>query len=584
MKNLLFTAVYLFLAVVAGTTQAGPAYFISIDGLQPSLLTNLKEGGRLDAPHGFSWLMNRGLVVERALPLVTSITAPSHVSTITCSPPSRHGIIANEFLQDGKRVSGFSAPMATEPLWRAAMRQGRKVLSLAYVGADGSTQERQADYGLAYPEPKLMGPAQKLSLSWNRIKESQAIPIDFILNPETQEKQSLHLFLAETSSGREVQVARSQDPTRDKVGTLRLDGSALDVYFTEKSGRRRRSTLRLLPGQSQGEATLIASKVSYNNAYPESFRAALDAQNLVWPDYSVKGLDLSLTASVEAQSAIDRFLTDVAVQMVPQLKVDIVLFYQPLLDTIGHELQGQLPQPFQSQATDAVTQAFVQGFRIIDQNLSRLLADADAATPIALMGDHGMDAVHRMVNVAPLLRPQLKNAVQFVTSGQLLLLYPAPGHSRDKADAAGVSLQRHLADLLNPDGIKVLASASRARNFKRYKSADYQKEWQYGDAVWAFQGAAGDWLTFDANSRQLFLPPRASGMHGTSNSVSAMATTLLIHGPGVTPGRRPEGNLIQAVPTFAQLVGIEPPRNCLGRSLLPLDKISRAPRVRPGAE
>lgn len=546
--------------------DAGPAYLISIDGLQPDLLQTLHQDQKLKAGKGFSWLMERSLVVDRALPIV-SITAPSHISTITCSPPSRHAVIANEFIRDGDLVNGFNASFQSEALWRAAMRQGRSVLSLAYVGADGRSVERSATYGLAYPDPERLGPGQTLDLDG-----TAETTVDLVLNPKTQEKRTLRLQWDRSNPS--APLLRIIVEEQKLAGSLKPDGQAFDLYSVERTGIKRRSIFRLLPGSNGESWRLHISKASYNNAYPESFRARLDALNLVWPDYSVKGLKLPLTQAAEAQGTIDRFLTDVAERLVPELKVDLVLFYQPLLDTLGHELQNRLPRPFRSEAQDEVTKAFLAGFQLVDRNLDRLLSTADAKTPIVLVGDHGMDAIERMVNLSALLRPSEKKVVRFVTSGQLVLLYPAEPQFAAAADRVGQDLRQRLMRLRNPEGKPTLAQAAR-RSEARKKGRNFEKEWQFGDALWAFQGLSGDWITFDPRSPALFQKPRAGGMHGTTNAVEAMATRMLIHGPDVKPARIAQASLLSAVPSLTQMMGIKPPHDCVGVSLLQGQSLTR---------
>src|SRR5687767_7604025 len=96
----------------------------------------MHDAGKLTAPRGLGWLLEQGLYSPKAFPIVTTLTAASHVGTITCTPPSRHGITANSFLKGGARVSGYTDDFTGEPLWKSASRQGRKTLALAYVGAD----------------------------------------------------------------------------------------------------------------------------------------------------------------------------------------------------------------------------------------------------------------------------------------------------------------------------------------------------------------------------------------------------------------------------------------------------------------
>ncbi len=594
--NIRQSAAFLILSVglLIPKLQADPAYFISIDGLQPALLQTLNAEGKLTAPRGFSWLLGQSLVADRALPVITTITAPSHISSVTCSPPSRHGVIANEFLQGGASVNGFLASPASEPLWRTAMRQGKKVLALAYVGSDGSTAERTADYGLAYPDPELMGPSQAplwnfadlpRAEGWTLPEKSEAKPgerreaqLSLVLNPKTGEKRSLHLLIESSPQGSTVDyhlwISTSKNLREGLLAELSSKTPTVDLFLTETAadsptaGARRRTILRLLPSSGPTQLALQLSKSSYNQAYPISFRRLLDEQNLVWPDYSVKGLNLSLGQAVEAQATIDRFLTKVATQLVPKLDVDLVFFYQPLLDTVGHDAQSALPLPFQPNASDEVTQAFVKAFQIIDQNLSDLLAASNDKTPIVLMGDHGMDAVQRRVNVSRLLLPSQQKKVRLLTSGQLLMLYRAEGASQSEADAVGVALRKQLKLLRDPDGQPVLGEAHRRSHAVFRSMTDYRKEWQYGDAEWAFMGTSGNWLHDGPKYRQLFLDPKARGMHGAALSVPSMATTLIVHGAGIAPERIAETSLIHAAPTLAQLIGIKPPRDCLGQSLI----------------
>ena len=49
---------------------------------------------------------------------------------------------------------------------RLLRQQGKKVLCLAYVGCDGSSPERSADFGIAYPDPGELGAATTGRWRW----------------------------------------------------------------------------------------------------------------------------------------------------------------------------------------------------------------------------------------------------------------------------------------------------------------------------------------------------------------------------------------------------------------------------------
>lgn len=576
--------------------STGRGYFISIDGLQPELLRSLDRAGKLDKAKGLGALHREALVVDAALPLVTTITAPSHISTATCTPPSRHGIIANSYLKDGKKVSGYSSPFATEPLWRAAMRQGKKVLALAYVGTDGPTPERTTDWSLNYPDDTLIGPHQTLDLDVATLPNAtgwtlkplmtgegaRETTITLKLNPKTNEQASVNVLIVpnRVTGTPDVWLDADKDLTNGVHGTLRSGTVAdiADIFVIEThadstlKGAKRRAFARRLPADA-GKLSIYVSKPSYNHAQPASFRQRLDELNLVWPDYGVRSPKITLAEYLETQAMIDRFLTDVGVKMVGELNPDVVLYYNPLIDSVGHKLQSKLPLPFNPNGTDEITKTFVEAFRIVDANVDRLLAASRQRDVVALMGDHGMDAIHKTVNVARLLPADHIGKVEVLTSGSLTLLYPAQNSTDPDRDLTarviGASLKDALAALTH-DGKPVAGAALSRDDFTRTPdpAGDYTKEWAYGEAIWAYTTTSGFWYQYLPLDTNTFLEPAAPGMHGQLTTLPSMATVLMVKGPNVRARHVANGSLGDAAPTFMKLLGLTPPAQCVGKSLL----------------
>ena len=573
------------------------SYFVSIDGLQPDLLLTLKNEGRLKAPLGLGWLLEDSMVSREASPVVTSLTASSHASTITCTPPSRHGIYANGFIKDGKKVNGFNEPLNTEPFWRSSMRQGKKVLSLGYVGTDGSDESRKASFGLAYPLDSLLGPSQTLNWTLQDLapasgwtlppeltakKDLREATIAFTLNPKTQEKRLVEVLLAPTPEGTAtLYFGKTKDLLGQSLGKLASNDPTHPIenfFFVEEDsksalkGSKRRVFARALAAPA-GKINLYLSRVSYNQAYPESFRQALDDQNMVWPDYGIKDPSVTLGEWVEVQAMIDQFLVDVATKTVPEQDIDIVLFYQPLIDALGHKMQGKLPQPFKSTHADEVTQAFVRSFELVDQNLSRLFSIPGSDGAKFVMGDHGMDPVHTVINIAPLLPKDHVDKVEVLTSGDLVLIYPlqSPGDKEAAWNAAyevGEALKQKLTQTM-VKGQSTLGFARKRTDFTTTKSDDYLREWQFGEAAWAFAAPSGLWLQYQPLKQELLLDVPAYGMHGKSVGTTDMVTMFIGKGLGAPAKELGPMSLIQAIPTFSKLLGIAPPKDCVGTSLVP---------------
>ena len=583
-------------------TDAPPhGFFVSIDGMQPKILEALIAHGDLNADHGLGWLYRNGFVVDRATP-IASLTAASHFSTITCNPPSRHGIVANSFLKGSAVVSGYTTPFEKEPLWRAAARQGKKVLALAYVGADASTPERTADYSLAYPSDSLIAPAPTVDLDLTALPDAAAwtIPtsitqtlsattalkettINIVLNPKTAETVVVNALIGVTA-GQPTQIwlDTDKDLSNGLLGTLG-GGDAIekrvDAIFTEANdtstmkGHKRRAFFRELPATDETKLSIYVSKASYNNAYPDSFRQALDDADMIWPDYGINGAaaaKITVAQKVEGQTMIDRFLADVAQKFSPELGVDITLFYNPIIDTLGHSYQSKLPDPFDPTAADEITQAFVTGFKTVDANISKLLSSYKPNDVVALMGDHGMDAIKKTVNVGAILPADHTSKIAVVSSGAMILVYPTPttGPATEEqlrlADEVGANLSQALA----ATAWQTTAVAGKAYHRPDFAvpgtQADFHGEWQYGEAMWAFTSASGYWYVYKPLDPTVFADPPALGMHGHDLSVPTMQTALLIKAPNVANGHLASGTLLDAVPTFSKLLGIDPPADCQG--------------------
>jgi hypothetical protein len=259
------------------------------------------------------------------------------------------------------------------------------------------------------------------------------------------------------------------------------------------------------------------------------------------------------------------------------------MFYQPLIDTIGHGYESKLPLPFNPEATDDITQAYVRAFQIVDQNISDLLFDMEATDVVELMGDHGMDPIKKTVNVAALLPQDLRDKVDVIASGTLVLLYPkrpaAQGldaaqqptsESIAAANAVGQTLYERLKNLQH-EGNAVFGSAHRLSPraiFGAESPSAYGSDWQFGEAVWAFTGGTGYWLRYNEIDPETFSEPPALGMHGNFINLPSMDTTGFIGASQLHKASIKQDRLLNMVPTFTHLMGMDAPRDCMGTSII----------------
>jgi hypothetical protein len=475
-------------------------------------------------------------------------------------------------------------------------------MSLAYVGADASTERRTADYGVAYPDDALMGQTQMVELdlsalaaasNWNTNGVDRSLPVlkettvTLLVNPKTKETKTVNLLFAINAdlSASTLYIDEDKDLSNGFFGSLLVQDTTkpiVNAFFTEQHpdsellGYTRRAFFRIAKAEGT-KLSIYVSRASYNKAYPESFRKSLEKDKLVWPDYGFKIENLTVDEYVDGQAMIDRFLTDIALQYYSKLGIDVLLLYQPLVDTVGHKLQSALPMPFNPVATDDVTRTFVRAYKIIDENLSKIFAKANRRKDIfAVMGDHGMDPVDKAVNFARFLpADHLQNSLIYA-SGSLMLVYPnpeGPGSQEDRIAAARLVGAKAKESLLAAEfegrPVLELAVEQGVGNIVNGTSADYRQEWQYGDAVWAFSTQSGFWFQYKPLDQVIYSAPSALGMHGQSLKIGNMATRMIFKGPGVKPVRVPTGSLLDAVPTFTHLMGMQNPADCVGKIALP---------------
>lgn len=557
--------------------------FISIDGIQPKYIEEMARQNKLSEPKGLGWIFNNSVRALRAEPTVTTLTAASHTSNITCARPSVHGIYSNTFMRDGKIVSGYGDDIHAETLWESAKRQGRKVLSIAYVGADGRNEQRQATYGISYPDAAMVGKPLVLDLDitgmenatkWNFTAPQKILTtgvlkettFSLVVNPKTSEAVDVKILLVQDSAKK---TRLFFDTDRDLANGYLLQGNFpensdnfLDIFVTENAetsplkGYKRRAFVKLL-NQSDNHLRIFISGASYNNAHPETFRTFLEEKNLVWPDTNLKALAAEKTITpvdyAVANGIIDRFLGQIASLSVHYLPVDLVLFYQPLIDTVGHSYESILPQPFSANAKDLISQAYQQAYQIVDRNLSTLISSLPEDTVVSLVGDHGMDPAIATINTA-VLQQNLPPKTKLVSSGALALVY-----LEDK-EQKSVDFQSFI-------------EKTRSLHFKDKPATgdiiqpNVATEWQYGEAVMAVYAGSGFWYLSDPKSSEMFLPAPALGMHGHLASQDDMGTAFMLRAPGLEPKTITSMKLIDALPSFTKELGIDPPKNCEGHAL-----------------
>ena len=135
-------------------SSSTPTILISFDGAQPQVIEKLLKSGKLPANGGFAKLISEGTQAQGMTAVLPTVTATNHITLATGAYPERTNIPANTFhLTDTPltaTTSGFGTEIEAETLWEAAKRQGKKVITIAFAGADGRGDARRGDQTLGF--------------------------------------------------------------------------------------------------------------------------------------------------------------------------------------------------------------------------------------------------------------------------------------------------------------------------------------------------------------------------------------------------------------------------------------------------
>ncbi|HKI05397.1 MAG TPA: alkaline phosphatase family protein [Thermoanaerobaculia bacterium] len=560
---------------------------LSLDGAGAGELHRLYEAGALTAG-GFARFFREGQVADRLVPVDPSLTAVNHISLATGYPPGQTGIVGNHFhppdIPFPRTVSGFAAPIATETLWEAAKRQGKRVGVTTWPGADDTDPRRRADWGMIYVnDPER--PARLVTLergSWQPFQVRNIASRSPALKAQAQVGTQAFDLLA---------VDRTDDGTVNYDGIVVLqagtDGAASPPLPVGKwadvpcrtvpaAGAQARDTgcpvklLELDPGLAS--ARLYFSGLYPLQAYPPGFAADLAAQGLTWPgppdDASLSdtwagkpGIDLATWS--QQSDRFTRFFGDSLIAAVKRPDWDLMMGYVPVIDEAGHQLTLTDPrQPgFTPERRDELAAARLQVWQAVDRELARLLAALDLSTTVvAVVSDHGMMPVHTALDANAFLRDegllafdprgnvQEQGTAAFaIGSGGALQVYTAPGRT---------DLVATLRTLFA--GWTVGGEKPVEKIFTREEAA----------AVGLAHPDSGDLVLFlregysfqDLPDRRPSAPAHTLGKHGYLNTHPEVQAIYMALGAGIAPGSAGTMRNPEVAGRVADWLGIGKPR------------------------
>jgi predicted AlkP superfamily pyrophosphatase or phosphodiesterase len=569
---------------------------LSLDGASTDVLHQLYQEGALTAG-GFARFFQQGQVADRLVPVNPALTATNHVSLAAGYAADRTGIVGNSFHVAGTplldTVSGFAAPIATETLWEAARRQGKRVGVVTWPGADDTGPRRRGDWGMTYVnelyrEPVLVtleGGAWKPAAAERARSLGSRSPVqEAMVQVGAHEGAQRFALLA---------VDRTDDGKADYDGLVVVPAEGADGALPAPLAPGRWTdlpcqvidkkdapplsavcTVKLLAlAPDLASARIYFGGVFPLQAYPAGFAAELAAKGLFWPgppdDRSLgntwagrPGIDLATWS--EQSDRFTRFFGDALIAAAQRPDWDLLMGYIPVIDEAGHELLLSDPrQPgFSPAQRDAFAAARRRVWQEVDRELARLLGALDLRTiVVAVVSDHGMAPAHTLLDANVLLRdqgllaadPQGKilapgTSAYAVPGGGMIDVYVAPGHE---------DLLGKLRDLLT--GWTVDGQRPVERVLTRKEAAVVQLD----------NPNSGDLIVFlregyTSGNRlrdgKVASAPSSFGVHGYLSEHPSMHGIYLALGPGIRHGTAGTVQNPEVAGRVARWLAIEKPR------------------------
>jgi predicted AlkP superfamily pyrophosphatase or phosphodiesterase len=411
---------------------------ISFDGAQPEVIERLIRNGKLPWNGGFARLIREGTKAEGMTSVLPTVTATNHISIATGAYPERTNIPANTLHSTDTSLtattSGFGAPIDAETLWEAAKRQGKKVVTIAFAGADGHGQDRRGDQTLGFGVVDGFSAVKAMNAShfdpasaspWNlgsqacEFKQANigtATANQIFFNPGLGRVDVNVLVCDTVFDGQERYDTAFFDFDRDLangfVARMRAGDWAPfalppmvppDTAFPDLARGVVGAWVKLLAFEPNLSAfNVYLGNVTHNVGYPQSFINDIEKSIGFWPaEPDFFNLERALIDEVTYMEQLERladYLNDAMLLATKNYDFDLLMGYQVQTDEAGHEFTLIDPRQLTFQDSDKrrrYAEYLERSYQIADRNLKEIIETAKLSkTNIIAVSDHGMAPMH----------------------------------------------------------------------------------------------------------------------------------------------------------------------------------------------
>lgn len=379
--------------------------WLSIDSLN---LTGLKEiTSSLKNPHpkGFNWLLkgqnsNQNLTIREP-----TITASSHISTISCSTAEKHGIFANSQWNGSKMVSGFSTPIELETFATTLQKSGLRVATAGYPALDNSEDGRTVAEGFTYGE----------SLGRSQIYPTDASPF---LSHTWKDDHGNIIATLKMSSPANMNTKNFSCEVKRCHFSQNNQEDVIDITI-QHNARPARAYVQFI---KSAIPKIYVSPLFINKTFPEYARNKQEACDLIFSpgkDYSVSSFG-AVHWLRGIQHRFEFFEKNWA-HFLPSTEADVIFMYLEDIDAIRHQYAGD----------DSALEYIRQHYERLDKFLGEFFSSLPESTNVVVLGDHGMSTIRREINIRLAVTQEISDSYNIITSGGTALFYEKRKQSPD---------------------------------------------------------------------------------------------------------------------------------------------------------
>jgi predicted AlkP superfamily phosphohydrolase/phosphomutase len=440
---------------------------ISFDGAQPGVIERLLKTGKLARNGGFAKLISEGTKAEGMTMILPTVTATNHIALATGAYVEQTNIPANTFHDTEVGIttttSGFGAPIGAETLWEAAKRQGKKVITIAFAGADGRGDDRRGDKTLGFGVVDAFSVIKSMNGShfdsdvgagWNlgaqrcefRKGNIGAVTANQVFfSSQSLGRVDVNVLACDSiSDGQERYDTLFFDFDKDLangfIAALRQGESApfalpltvpADAAFPDFARGQVGSWVKLLAlAADLSTVRIYLGNMVHNVGYPQSFIDEIDKSIGFWPAepdfFNLERGNIDEETYMEQLERLADYLKNAMLLAIRNHKFDLLMGYQVQTDEAGHEFSLVDPrqQSFEDTAKrERYAEYLERSYQIADRNLKEIIdAVKLKETNVIAVSDHGMAPMHtfafpnRILRAAGLLSVTATGSVDAATS------------------------------------------------------------------------------------------------------------------------------------------------------------------------